>query len=376
MRRVYLDHHAATPVDPRVRAALSSVEESAWANASSVHAEGRGSRAHLERAREQVAAAIVAVAADIVLTSGGTEACNLGVFGVLPATGRVHVITTEVEHPAVAEPLQQLERAGRITVTRLRVPCGQPPEAAELRAAITPDTRLCAVQWVNHETGTIFPCSEYAEVCRAAGVPLFVDATQAFGKLPLTVEALGADLIALASHKIGGTAGAGALWVQRKLALASVALGGGQERGRRAGTPDVRAAVGLGVACSLVPERLQQQVRIAGLRDRLESRLLALGAIRNAERGPRVGTASNVWWSGRRSDATVAALDLEGLAVSAGAACSSGTSEPSKVLRAMHPLEHARSETSIRFSFGPETDETAVEFAAECCRRISLRPPA
>ena len=374
--RVYLDHHAATPVDPRVRAALVGLDELAWANPSSVHAEGRKSRASLERARGQVAAAIDATATDVVLTAGGTEACNLALQGVLSARGPAHVVTTDVEHPAVSAALRSLEQQGRIRVTRLSLPEGRPPDASQLQAALAEPAALCAVQWVNHETGTIAPVADYAAVCRAAGVPCFIDATQAFGKLPLSVAQLGADLVALASHKIGGGAGAGALWVRRGLDLEPVLHGGGQERGRRGGTPDVRAAVGFGAACALIGERLAHMPRLTELRDRLEAGLVGLGAVRNAAAGPRVATCSNVYWPGRRADALVAALDLEGLAISAGSACSSGTNEPSPVLLAMHASEPARAQASTRFSFGVENFESDVDFALSCCTSVVSRPEA
>jgi cysteine desulfurase len=374
--QVYLDHHAATPVHPSVRAALLALDGEAWANPSSVHAAGRASRAHLERAREQIAQAIGARAADIVLTAGGTEACNLAVLGTLAALERAAVVTTAVEHPAVSAPLAALVARGQIALERLPVPHGLAPTPAAFAAALSGDTRLAAFQWVNHETGTIFPVHDYARACRAAGVLSFIDATQALGKLPLDVNALDADLVALAAHKIGGTAGAGALWVRRGLDLHSLVLGGGQERGRRAGTPDVRALLAFGVACSLLPERLAAQGRVEALRDRLEAALLSLGGVRNAASGARVGTVANLWFPGRRADALVAALDLEGLAVSAGAACSSGKSEPSPVLLAMHLEEPARSEASLRFSFGPELSDNDIDFTIDVCRRVLARPPA
>lgn len=374
MRRVYLDHHAATPLDPRVHKALLELGEH-WANPSSVHAEGRRSRALLERAREQVAHAIAAHAPDLVLTSGGTEACNLAVLTLLSARPGAHVVTTEIEHPAVAEPLAQLEQSGHVRVTRLRVLQGRAPEPAELRAAIENDTALCALQWVNHELGTLLPIAAYAEICRSARVPLFVDATQAFGKLPISMRELEVDMLALASHKVGGPAGVGALWVRRGLEVAPLVRGGGQERGRRAGTPDVRSIVGFGLASELIPDRIAAMPRVAALRDRLEAALLQLGARRNAPEGARVATASNVFWPGRRSDVLVSALDLEGLAVSAGAACSSGKSEPSPVLRAVHPAEPARSEASTRLSLGAETSEIDVDFAVSCCAAVVARPP-
>lgn len=373
MRRVYMDHHAATPLDPRVRAALLELSDH-WANPSSVHAEGRRSRALIERAREQIAQAIDAHASDLVLTSGGTEACNLAVLALLGARPGAHVVSTEIEHPAVAEPIAQLEQSGQVRVTRLPVLHGRAPEPAQLRAAIEGDTVLCAIQWVNHETGTILPVAAYADVCRSAGVPLFVDATQAFGKLPISTRELDLDLLALASHKIGGPAGAGALWVKRGLDVAPLVRGGGQERGRRAGTPDARSLAGFGFASALIPERVAAMTRIAALRDRLEAALLELGARRNAPEGARAATASNVFWPGRRSDVMVSALDIEGLAVSAGAACSSGKSEPSPVLRAMHPKELARSEASTRLSLGLETSEIDVDFAVRCCGAVVARP--
>jgi cysteine desulfurase len=377
MPRVYLDYHAAAPLDPRVRAQLRELGEVGWANPSSVHAEGRASRALLEQAREQVAAALGAAPADLVLTAGGTEACNQAVLGLLGhAPAPAHVITTTVEHPAVAEPLARLEAAGRIQLTRLAVPHGQPPEPSQLLAALQPNTRLVAIQSLNHETGTLFPIAAYAEHCQRAGVPLFVDATQALGKLPLDVSTLGADLVAIASHKIGGPAGSGALWVRRGRDLESLLTGGGQERGRRAGTPDVLSQLGFGLACALLPERLSARARIGQLRDRLEAWLLEHGAALNAAAGPRSESVTNVWFAGRRSETLVAALDLEGIAVSAGAACSSGKSEPSPVLLAMHADEPARAASSIRFSFGPELAETDVDFAIACCAKVLSRPLA
>jgi cysteine desulfurase len=369
---VYLDHHAATPPHPSVRAALRALDAEVWANPSSVHAAGRASRARLERAREQIGAR----AADIVLTAGGTEACNLAVLGTLVGVDRARVVTTAVEHPAVAAPLAALEARGQIALERLPVPEGCAPLPEAFAAAVSGGARLAAFQWVNHETGTIFPVHEYARTCRDAGVLSFIDATQALGKLPLDVGALDADLVALAAHKIGGTAGAGALWVRRGVDLQSLVLGGGQERGRRAGTPDVRALLAFGIACSVLPERLATQSRIAALRDRLEAALVALGGVRNASRGQRVGTVANLWFPGRRADALVAALDLEGVAVSAGAACSSGKSEPSPVLLAMHPVESARSEASLRFSFGPEVSESDVDFSVDVVREVLARPAA
>jgi cysteine desulfurase len=364
----YLDHHAATPIAPSAQREMAEAQSLAWANPSSVHAAGRASRTLLERARERVARAIHAASADIVLTGGGTEACNLGVIGA--ATGApAELVSTRIEHPAVTEAVRAIELTGW-RAAWLAVPRGAAPDPDAFAQLLGETTRFAALQWVNHETGTVLPIAAYAARCRARGVRVFVDATQALGKLPVDVEALGADYVALASHKIGGPAGAGALWVRRDAQLGSLALGGSQERGRRAGTPDVVSQVGFGAACDALEQRLADQPRIARLRDRLETALLDLGARRNADAGERVATVANLWFPGQRADVLVAALDVEGLAASSGAACSSGKSEPSPILLAMHADQSERASSSIRFSFGPETTETDADFAVAAVRRV------
>lgn len=367
----YLDHHAATPLLPASRQAMAEAHSCAWANPSSVHAAGRASRALLERARESIARAIHAAPADLVLTGGGTEACNLGVFGAA-AGEAAGLVSTRIEHPAVTEAVVALERQGW-RASWIETPRGAAPDLNAFERLLGPATRVAALQWVNHETGTLLPVSAYAERCRALGVRVFVDATQALGKVPVDVEALGADYVAFAAHKIGGPAGAGALWVRRGAPLASLALGGSQERGRRAGTPDTVAQVGFGAACDALEQRVVDQTRIRGLRDRLEASLLELGARRNADLGERVATVTNVWFPGLRSDVLVAALDVEGVAASSGAACSSGKSEPSPVLLAMHSDDPDRAGSSIRFSFGLESSETDVDFATAAIRRVLAR---
>jgi cysteine desulfurase len=372
---IYLDHHAATPICTAASLAMHAAGAAAWANPSSTHAVGRAARALLERARDQIADAIGASAADIVLTSGGSEACNLGVLG-LQGLARQHIVTTDIEHPAVAQALRRLEAAAAVCVTRLAVPAGAPPSAEQLASSLRSETRLCAIQWINHETGTILPVADYARVCRAAGVPLFVDATQAAGKLPIDVAMLGADLLALASHKLGGPAGAGALWVRRGLQLSPVIAGGGQERGRRAGSPDVLHAVGLGAACAQLRERLASQARLHSLRERAAAELTRLGGVLNGEPGNSVATVVNASFAGRRGDELVAALDLDGVCAASGAACSSGLSEPSPVLLAMYPSERWRASSALRLSFGPETTEVEVESALLVLARVLSRRAA
>lgn len=356
---VYLDHHAATPVLPEAALAMDAARPHAWANPASAHAAGRAARRILEEAREAVARAIGARPADVVFTSGGTEACNLGALG-LPAR---RVVTTSIEHPAVRE---ALEGAGVALVT-VDVPGGVAPETLPLDGA-----DLACVQWVNHETGTILPVERWAAQCRAAGVPLFVDACQALGKLPVDLASLGASAVAFASTKIGGPAGAGALWIARDTALSARVVGGAQERGRRAGAPDLLAIAGFGAAARLTETRLAAMPDVARRRDRLEAALAAHGPINGAD-GPRVATvvdASPRGWSGPR---LVAALDVEGVMASHGAACSSGVDAPSAVVRAMHPEAPWRAEAALRLSLSPSTTDDEVEAAIRVIEAVFAR---
>jgi cysteine desulfurase len=350
---------------------MEQARELGWANPSSAHGAGRASRAILERAREQIAAAIGASRADVVLTSGGTEACNLGIRGL--ATSRPHIVTTDIEHPAVANAIS----ATNARITHLSVVHGRPPSEDEVSRAITDDTALVVIQMVNHETGTILPVANYAEICRVRGVPLFVDATQALGKIPLDVGTLGATAMAFASHKIGGPAGAGALWIARDAGdLNPLIVGGAQERGRRAGTPDVVSAAGFGAACMNLPNRLAAMRDVEVARDRLERALIEIGALRNAPDGERVSTVTNVALRGWRGTTLVAALDLEGLEAASGAACSSGVDAPSPVISAMHRDETWRATSALRLSLGPETSERDVMDAIEILKRVLARRPS
>ena len=365
---IYLDHHAAAPAPEPVRRAMQEAATVAWANPSSTHAAGRASRRLLEAARDDVAKSIGATAADVVLTGGGTEACNLGIRGV--AAGRVRVVTSQVEHPAVAQSVGRLGTEGREVIT-LSVVEGQPPSPAQLAPHLGPDT-LVAVQWVNHETGTVFPIHEYAQACRQHQAHLFVDATQALGKVPVDVGALGADAVAIAAQKIGGPAGAGACWVRRGLELQPVLDGGLQERGRRPGTPDTLSMVGFGAACRSIGDRLAGQPRVTELRDRIEATLVQLGAVPNG-RAPRTGTVSNLSFQGWKGPLLAAALDVEGVCLSTGAACSSGLQEPSAVIRAMYPDEQWRAGSAVRISLGIETTERDIETASRAFRQILAR---
>ena len=365
---IYLDHHAATPIPETVRRAMEDAASAAWANPSSTHAAGRASRRLLENARTVIAESIGAKPADVVLTAGGTEACNLGIRGL--AAGCSRVVTSAIEHPAVAQTALRLEREGRDLVT-LAVPQGQPPSVEALASQVDAET-LVAMQWVNHETGTVFPVEAYARVCRGRGARFFVDATQALGKIQIDAGSLGAHAIALAGQKVGGPAGGGACWVAREIELDPVLDGGPQERGRRPGTPDALSVVGFGAACGLVGARLGAQPRIRALRDQIEAELVALGAAVNGVE-PRTGTVANLSFRGWEGPLLVAALDLEGVCVSAGAACSSGLQEPSPVLLAMYPDEQWRAGSAVRISLGIETTPEDIDLALRGFRRVLAR---
>lgn len=351
-----------------VRHAMEEAAGRAWANPSSAHAAGRASRRLLEDAREAVANALGCVSGDLVLTGGGTEACNLGIRSV--AAGRGRIVTSSIEHPAVARSVERLRGEGREVVV-LEALHGIAPTTEELAAHLDEQTAV-AIQWINHETGTLLPVSEYARMCRERGARLFIDATQALGKIPLDADRLGADAVAVAAHKIGGPAGAGACWIRRGLDVEPLAAGGSQERGRRPGTPDTTSMVGFGAACGLVETRIAQQPAIAALRDRIERRLLELGGIRNGE-GARVATVANLSFRGWEGPLLVAALDLEGVCVSAGAACSSGLQEPSAVIRAMYPDAQWRAGSAVRISLGIETTVSEIEQASRAFGRVLAR---
>ncbi len=375
---IYLDHHAATPLSPEVRSAMARAHEQAWANPESVHSAGRAARALRENARTRVAETVHCKAADIVLAGSGTEALNLAVLGIArarrAATGALQIVTSAVEHPAVGACVAQLEREGFERV-ELVPRGGQRFSPEELAEALRAPTACVAVQWVNHETGHIWPIAEYAVRCAAANAPLVVDACQALGKLAIDLSTLpGVSALVVSAAKIGGPAGVSALFHARSEPLWPLLHGGAQERGFRPGTPDVAALAGFAAALDDLPARLAAQPRLAALRDELEAAASALGGSANAAQ-TRVATVSNVSFQGRRGDVLVAALDVEGLCVSAGAACSSGLAAPSPVLRAMYADSPWRAESAVRFSLGPETRAQDVTAAVEVLRRVLGRMP-
>ncbi len=364
--RVYLDHNATTPLHPEVLAAMSPFLTQRFGNASSVHAWGREARQALESARSTVAHALgTADVQSVVFTSGGTEADNLALFGVAAAQASrgCHVIVSAVEHPAVLTAADYLAQHGYV-VTRLPVDSQGLLDPDQVRHAIRPDTVLVSIMHSNNETGVVLPVAEVGKICREAGVTFHTDAVQSLGRLPLDIDGLGVDLLSLSAHKLQGPKGVGALYIRRGTKMRAILHGGNQERSRRAGTENVPGTVGLARAIELSVRGMEGAAeRWTVLRDRLEQGLLAAlpGVAVNGHPTQRLPQTSNLAIAGVEAESLILALDLHGIGVSSGAACSSGSLEPSHVLLAMgHPRE--RAESSIRFSLGPETTAAEIDY--------------
>lgn len=374
MTRIYLDHNATTPPSPEVVERVAQATRDAWGNASSVHHFGQQAKAVLDEARSDVAALIGADTGEVVFTAGGTESDNFAIRGVAEAlepTGRRHLIATAIEHEAVLNTLKALGRRGW-TITLLPVDATGIVAPDALRAAITDDTALVSVMHANNEIGTIQPIRELATIARERGALFHTDAVQSAGKIPVDVKALGVDLLSLAGHKMYGPKGTGALWIRRGVRLLPFQTGGRQERNRRAGTENVPAFAGLGVAAAHARRVLDTEgARLAALRDRLEGGILSTipEATRNGAAAPRVPNTANVSLARIESESLLIGLDLDGIAVSSGSACSSGTLEPSHVLKAMG-LPHPRTLSSIRFSLGAANTEADVDRVLSVLPRI------
>jgi cysteine desulfurase len=382
VQRFYFDHNATTPVAPEVVETMVSCLGQVYGNASSIHHFGQSAKQRLEAARRQVAALIHANPSDIVFTSGGTEADNMAVLGVVHGVARrpAHVITTAMEHPAVLGPCKQLEAAG-VAVTRLRIGSGGTVSADDVDRAMRPETVLVSVMHANNELGTIQPIADIARLTRAAGIPLHVDGVQALGKIPVDVDALGVDLYSMSGHKLYAPKGAGALYVRKGTRLAPIVFGGHHERDRRPGTENVPGIAAFGAAAELAGRNLASDMeRIGSLRDRLENAILESipGTGVNGSRWNRTPNTSNVYFDGIDGEALVIALDLRGFAVSTGAACSSGAIAPSHVLTALG-LSADRARASMRFSLGRSNDAAQVDALVQALqasvthlRRISV----
>jgi len=372
--RVYFDYNATTPLAPDVIEIVARASREIFGNASSVHRFGQQAKAMLDDARSSVAALIGADPSEVVFTSGGTEADNFALRGVAEAlepAGRRHLIASAIEHEAVLNTLKALARRGW-RVTLLPVDQSGIVSPDRLRESITEDTAIVSVMHANNEIGTIQPVAALAEIAHAHGALMHTDAVQSAGKIPVDVRALGVDLLSLSGHKFNGPKGAGALWIKRGTRVQSTMTGGKHERNRRAGTENVPAIAGLGVAARLAREKSgSEAMQIAALRDRLEQRILATvpGTAVNGDRDRRVPNTTNISFDRVEAESLLIALDLEGVAVSTGSACSSGTLEPSHVLKAMGLPAH-RTQNSLRFSLGTFSTEAEVDFVAGVLPRL------
>ena len=372
--RVYFDYNATTPLAPEVIDAVARASRDIFGNASSVHHFGQQAKAAMDDARSAVAALIHGDPSEIVFTSGGTEADNFAIRGVADAlepTGRRHLIASAIEHEAVLNTLKALTRRGWRT-TLLAVDESGIVSPDRLRDALADDTALVSVMHANNEIGTIQPIAELATIAHARGALLHTDAVQSVGKIPVDARALGADLLSLSAHKFNGPKGAGALWIKRGTRMQPMVTGGKHERNRRAGTENVPAIAGLGVAAQLAAgKRAAEAVRAAALRDRLEEGILRTvpGTAVNGARESRVPNTTNISFDRVEAESLLIALDLEGIAVSTGSACSSGTLEPSHVLRAMGLPTH-RTQNSLRFSLGMFSTDAEVDRVIEVLPRL------
>ena len=365
MRRVYFDNNASTPVLPEVFDVMRPYFGERFGNASSIHHHGQDTRAAVERARESVATLVGCRPSEIVFTSGGTEGDNLAIFGL--ARPGDHVISSTIEHHAVLNACKHLEEMG-CEVTYVPVDGRGQVDPDDVRRAQRANTRLITIMMANNETGVLQPVEEIGKIAAAADVYFHTDGVQAAGKVPLDVQRIGCDLLSISGHKMHAPQGVGALYVRKGTLLQPMLYGGRHERSRRAGTENVPGIVALGKAAELAREALEHgdDKTMAAYRDRIQQTILknveATGL--NGEGAPRVPNTTNIYFEYIEGEALVIALDLKGLAVSTGAACSSGAIEPSHVLTAMG-LRPDRARASIRFSLGKQNTPEEIDFALD-----------
>jgi cysteine desulfurase len=372
--RIYFDYNATTPIVPAVGDAMTAAMRDVFGNASSVHFFGQQAKAAVDIARSSLAALFGADPSEIVFTSGGTESDNFAIRGAAEAlepTKRRHLIASAIEHEAVLNTLKALARRGWQT-TLLPVDHSGILSPDRLRDAMRDDTALVSVMHANNEIGTIQPIAELAAIAHEHRALMHTDAVQSAGKIPVETRALGVDLLSVSAHKFNGPKGVGALWIKRGTRLQAMQTGGKHERGRRAGTENVPAIVGMGVAALLAKEKLASEtLRVGALRDRLEEGVLrsVTGTAINGAPLQRVPNTTNISFDRVEAESLLIALDLEGVAVSTGSACSSGTLEPSHVLRAMGFPPH-RTQNSLRFSLGVFSTQEEVDRVVEILPRL------
>ena len=368
--RIYLDHAATTPVSPEVLEAMMPYFTETFGNASSIHGTGREARKAVEAARRQTAKAIGALPEEIYFTSGGTESDNWALAGIGLSHPGKHIITTAVEHHAVLHCCAWLEKMG-MRVTYLQPDREGRIDPRAVRDAVCGDTVLISVMTANNEVGTLEPVEEIGAFAREKGIPFHTDAVQAVGSIPVDVERMHADLLSLSAHKFQGPKGIGALYVRKGISLPPLLHGGAQERGRRAGTENLPAIVGLGRAISLAVSGMEEHAaHVRSLRDRLLRGLLEIpGAGLNGPETDRLPNNCNVTFQGVESEALLLRLDLEGIAVSGGSACTSGSLDPSHVLMAMGRTRE-EAQGSIRLTPGAENTPEQMDETVEAVRRI------
>jgi cysteine desulfurase len=373
-RKVYLDHNASTPVHPEVVAAMAPYWTEVYGNPSSVHAFGRAARAAVDAAREQIAGFLGVTPEEIVFTSGGTESDNFALKGLAWARGRGHIITSRIEHHAVLRTCQALEGQG-FAVTYLPVDEYGQVSPDDVKRALRPDTIAISIMHANSEVGTLQPVAAIGALAREHGVPFHVDAVQTFGKVPIDVAAWGIDLLSFSGHKIYGPKGIAGLYIRRGSRMVAVQHGGEHERRRRAGTENVPGIVGLGKAVEIRAREMHDEARrLTALRDRLwEVVRERIPEVRlNGHPTERLPGTANLAFRHVESESIVLGLDLKGVAVSAGSACTAGHVEPSHVLVAMGvPLDWAMG--AVRFSLGRSTTTEDIDYVVECLEPLVRR---
>ncbi|MDL1892524.1 cysteine desulfurase [Sphingobacteriales bacterium CHB3] len=381
MKRVYLDHTATTPLDERVFEAMRPYFSEAFGNASSVHSFGREAKSALEKARETIAKAIGAQSGEVFFTSGGTESDNFAIRGIAKASlkkGKNHIITSAAEHPAVLEPCEMLREEG-FDVTVLPVDANGIVSPDQVKQAITGKTCLVTIMHANNEVGSISPIKEIAEAVHEKGLPLHTDAVQTPGKIPLNVAELGVDLVTLSAHKLYGPKGIGALYVKKGTELEPMLHGGGQERGKRPGTENVPLAVGFAKAVELAVSEMEVEMkRLATIRDNLQSAISNQfpSAIINGHPTERLPNILNISFDSSKiqleGEMLVMNMDLEGIAVTSGSACTSGSMQPSHVLLAMG-RDGKTARATLRFAFGKSNTTEDVEYVVAKLRHVISR---
>ena len=376
MQRVYMDHNATTPVHPEILEAMMPFFRDQFGNPSSIHWAGREVKSALDEAREKVAALLKANPQEILFTSGGTESDNMAIKGVaysLKEKGR-HIITSRVEHHAVLHTCQFLEKAG-YEVTYLPVDSEGLINPENLRRAIRPDTILITIMMANNETGTISPFQEIGEVAREKGVVFHTDAVQAVGKIPIDLQKFPAEILSLSGHKLYAPKGIGAQYIRSGVRFAQLVHGGSQEANRRAGTENIPSIIGLGKACEIAQRDFDRRVQhLLGLRERLHQGIIRqIPHIKlNGHPTKRLPNTLNMSFLYIEGESILLNLDLEGVAVSSGSACTSGSLDPSHVLLAMG-VPHEIAQSAIRFSLGWKNTEQEVDYVLEVLPRIVQR---